>query len=117
MRIEQKIVDFLPSNIIFNLYVHIIASAFTHWSPPCPACVPYSEKACIVATIFNGYQIANYEKTGYNFEGPWSYKGCKVYTSGTYGGYAFYGTGGTVEEMQSPLADGLRPEGYDCNHM
>ena len=74
-----------------------------------------------MATLSNGYQIGNMETTGYPFVGAWSYKGCKVYTEGSYTGFAFYGAGGTVEEKQLPLKypynyeDGIRPEGYDCN--
>ena len=83
--------------------------------PQCPQCIPYSEQACIVAILSNGFQIASMKTTGYLWKGAWSYKGCMVYTSGSYKGFAFYGTGGTPEQMQLPVSDGLRPKGYDCN--
>ena len=68
-----------------------------------------------MAILSNGFQIATMKTTGYIWTGNWSYKGCMVYTSGSYKGFAFYGTGGSDEEMQLSVVDGLRPKGYDCN--
>ena len=48
------------------------------------------------------------------FRLSYSNEGCYVYLSGSYKGLAFYGTGGTVAQMQLPISD-LRPRGYDCN--
>ena len=76
------------------------------------ACIPYSEKTC--------HQVGarfNLEKGGggFAFVGNYSVKGCYAWHSGKYAGKIFYGTGGTIKEMQALVADPkYRPQGYDC---
>ena len=53
---------------------------------------------------------------GSMFVGDWSTKGCYAYKTGKYAGIAFYGTGGSNQEMKIPL-DSVkiyRPIGHDC---
>ena len=75
-------------------------------------CIPYSEKACLdVArrSCFN--QGAN----GKPFSSNYDSKGCHVVKTGKYANTAFYGTGGTEEEMKSALmSPEYRPKGYNC---
>merc|ERR1719411_298688 len=40
---------------------------------------------------------------GHSFAGSYRTKGCYFYANGTYGGMAFFGTGGTVAEMSVPV--------------
>ena len=98
-------------NLIENIPVYVPLC------PECPQCEPYSEEACIMAFLSNGFQIATMKKTGYNWKGPWAHKGCYVYTKTSFKGFGFYGTGGTAEQMQlpHPAGDAIRPKGYDCN--
>ena len=52
---------------------------------------------------------------GSSFEGPYTWKGCYGYSGGHFNGRLYYGTGGTIEEMQETLASPrYRPIGYDC---
>ena len=53
---------------------------------------------------------------GSDFVGAWSTKGCYAYKSGKYAGIAFYGTGGSIEQMKEPLtSDNIyRPTGHGC---
>ena len=71
-------------------------------------CDPYSEKACRDAADSLGLTFAaagNYKWT----------KGCYTYSSGTYEGKVYYGTGGTMDQMKSLLSGSTyRPTGYDC---
>ena len=52
---------------------------------------------------------------GYAFLGGYGTKGCYSYKSGSYYNMAFYGTGGTVDQMKLVLdSPYYRPMGYDC---
>ena len=52
---------------------------------------------------------------GYSFSGDYATKGCYAYDSGNNANMAFYGTGGTDDEMKNTLASPqYRPKGYDC---
>ena len=54
--------------------------------------------------------------TNPNFAGDYETKGCYAYLDGVYKGLSFYGTGGTVEQMQKLVKNPKwRPQGYDCN--
>ena len=54
---------------------------------------------------------------GYEFAGDYTPKGCYTYSSGTYKGRAYYGTGGTLDQMKTlPGGNKYRPVGYDCNY-
>ena len=62
------------------------------------------------------FEQATIATSGYEFAGNYGTKGCYVYLSGDFEGLSFYGTGGTVEEMQQSLQNlKERPQGYDCN--
>ena len=53
---------------------------------------------------------------GFDFVGPHSIKGCYAYESGTYANMAYYGVGGSEEEMKVKLTSPkYRPLGYDCS--
>merc|ERR1712048_1215821 len=52
---------------------------------------------------------------GYAFSGPYSHKGCYAYNSGSNQGKAFFGTGGSEEDMKKELPENrYRPRNYDC---
>ena len=75
-------------------------------------CVPYSEQACRDVANALGLSLGG---VGYSFAGDFSQKGCYAYSSGTYTGKAYYGTGGTTEEMKKSLnGQAHRLSGYDC---
>ena len=77
--------------------------------------VPYSEQACRDAAVALGLNLG-YSLSRCNFRFAYLIKGCYAYRSGRYAGWAFYGTGGTEEEMkQEPeFASQYRPENHDC---
>ena len=75
-------------------------------------CEPYSQLACIAATLSMSFEMG----TNPNFAGDYETKGCYAYLDGEYKGLSFYGTGGTVEQMQQSVQNPKwRPQGYDCN--
>ena len=77
------------------------------------ACVPYSEQACRDAANALGLSLGG---AGHSFASS-SYfrKGCYAYSSGRYAGMAYYGTGGTTEQMKKSLnGQAHRLSGYDC---
>ena len=52
---------------------------------------------------------------GYAFAGGYGNKGCYAYNSGGYLNMAFYGTGGTEDQMSAAVGAGIfRPTGHDC---
>ena len=77
-------------------------------------CVPYSLQACEDAVAALGLQKGG--PNGYSFVGNYSDKGCYTYNYGDYTNVAFYGTGGSFEEMSNLYIDKgvYRPFGYDC---
>ena len=76
-------------------------------------CVPYSQQACRDAALALGLSLEGTSTKG--FSGPFNHKGCYAYSSGTNKGKAFYGTGGSRNEMQKQLPDDrYRPTNYDC---
>ena len=53
---------------------------------------------------------------GFNFVGPHLTKGCYAYESGSYANLAYYGVGGTEDQIKVQLATPkYRPLGYDCS--
>ena len=75
-------------------------------------CVPYSEQACRDTAIAGGLSLGS---GGSSFAGDYSVKGCYAYSSGKYAGKAYYGTGGTTEQMKKSLnGQKYRLSGYDC---
>ena len=83
----------------------------------CAGCQPYSEQACRHAATALGLQLGS---TASPFAGKFTQKGCYAYSSGKYAGQAYYGTGGTAEDMQKEVAsNAYRPNNYDCdgNHI
>merc|ERR1711970_213613 len=75
-------------------------------------CLKYSIKAREAAIKKLG--IARGGK-GYDFLGNWGTKGCYAYKSGTYVNHAYYGTGGTSEQVKAKVSGTkFRPKGYDC---
>ena len=82
-------------------------------------CVPYSQQACEDAVTNLGL---NFGGDGYSFTGDYEMKGCFTYKSDTKYGkkkIAFYGTGGTDEQIKGSkhLDDNkYRPLGYDCSN-
>ena len=75
-------------------------------------CVPYSEQACRDVANALGLSLGG---VGYSFASDYSQKGCYAYSSGKYAGKAYYGTGGTTEEMKKSLnGQAHRLSGYDC---
>ena len=75
-------------------------------------CQPYSEQACRDAAKALGLQLGS---TSHAFTGKYEQKGCYAYSAGKYAGKAYYGTGGSVEDMQKEGASNTyRPNNYDC---
>mmetsp|Transcript_107637 Transcript_107637/g.197688 ORF Transcript_107637/g.197688 Transcript_107637/m.197688 type:complete len:342 (+) Transcript_107637:80-1105(+) len=76
------------------------------------ACVPYTEDTCRQAAVALGLQPGG---NGVDFAGDYSLKGCYSYASGSYKGYAFYGTGGSEAENRADASEPkIRVPGYDC---
>ena len=67
------------------------------------ACIPDSEKACLDAINSLGLEEGG---RGYAFAGDYGTKGCYAYEAENtkYGNMAFYGTGGSEDEMKTILA-------------
>ena len=67
------------------------------------ACIPDSEKACLDAINSLGLEQGG---RGYAFAGDYGTKGCYAYEAENtkYGNMAFYGTGGSEDEMKTILA-------------
>ena len=77
------------------------------------ACVAYSEQACRDAAVALGLSLEGTTSAG--FSGDFTHKGCYAYSAGKNKGKAFYGTGGTVNDMKKQLPeDRYRPQNYDC---
>ena len=52
---------------------------------------------------------------GYSFVGDYSEVGCFSYRIGRFDGSVFYGTGGTIQQIQENVSGTkYRPKGYDC---
>ena len=78
-------------------------------------CVPYSEQACRDAANLLGLSLGD---GSYSFAGDYSTNGCYAYSAGANAGQAFYGTGGTTDQMKQSLSGNVyRPSGYDCKGM
>ena len=76
-------------------------------------CVPYSQQACEDAADELGLQKGG---DRHSFAGYYQTKGCYAYVSGAYANTAFYGIGGSDEEMRAqPFRPKYRPVGYDCS--
>ena len=84
---------------------------------PDQQCEPYSQMACMDAILsLSWLEMGTIPNSGYEFAGDYNPKGCFAYLSGNYKGLSYYGTGGTVEQMQQSLENPMwRPQGYDCN--
>jgi len=99
-------------NLIENIPVYVPLC------PNCPQCEPYSEEACILATISIGFQPGTIKSTGHVFSRVRQWKGCYAYPTGIYEGFSFYGAGGSEDEMKLPPSGNqggiFRPKGYDC---
>ena len=77
-------------------------------------CVPYSEEACEDAVERLGLQKGG---KGFNFiENTFVTKGCYSYENGNYANIAYYGSGGSEQQMATQLnSPKYRPAGYDCS--
>ncbi|KAK3232876.1 hypothetical protein CYMTET_56800 [Cymbomonas tetramitiformis] len=81
-------------------------------APTSSPCVPYSKIACGNAATALGISLGG---NGYEFAGSYSTKGCYAYSSGTYQGMAYFGTGGTNAESSAAVSSPkYRPAGHDC---
>ena len=57
----------------------------------------------------------NQGRVGKPFSSNYTTKGCHFYDQGQYANTAFYGTGGTEDQMkQALISPEQRPTGYDC---
>ena len=77
-------------------------------------CIPYSQQACEEAVKNLGLQRGS---ASFPFVGDYKVKGCYAYNDGSYANIAWYGTGGSIEEISKPyISTGVfRPFGYDCS--
>ena len=57
-----------------------------------------TEDACEAEALAQSLQLGG---AGYDFAGSYGTKGCYSYDSGKYLGRAYFGTGGTVKEMEA----------------
>ena len=57
-----------------------VMKVYISTGPTSEQCEPYSQLACIIATLLSGYRVANLKNTGYEFAGDWGLKGCVLYT-------------------------------------
>jgi len=62
----------------------------------------YDQESCAKAANSQGYEIGS-EKTC--FAGDWNEKGCTAYTKGEWAGSAWWGTGGTQEQMAQTVSE------------
>jgi hypothetical protein len=60
-----------------------------------------SEETCKKVAQSLGLKIGG---AGFNFAGDYEVKGLYAYSSGSYKGLAFFGTGGTPEQIKSHLS-------------
>ena len=60
-----------------------------------------TQEACSTAATSMGLQLGG---NGYAFAGNYGSKGCYYYPSGSYGNMAYFGAGGTVEQMATALS-------------
>ena len=84
-------------------------------------CEPYTIKACRDAALSSGLKLGSASNAfvGDEENDYFLTRGCHAYSSGGSKGVAYYGTGGTTDEMKSlllPEGD-YRPVGYDCNNL
>ena len=77
-------------------------------------CVPYSKEACEDAVERLGLQKGG---KGFNFvDNNFATKGCYSYENGNYANIAYYGSGGSEQQMATQLnSPKYRPAGYDCS--
>ena len=76
-------------------------------------CVPYSKEACEDVVERLGLQKGG---KGFNFVENFAIKGCYSYESGSYANIAYYGSGGSEQQMATQLnSPKYRPAGYDCS--
>ena len=87
----------------------LVAIDLVHFLNSLDGCKPYSIEACRDAAIRQGLKLGSRK---YEFEDNWTIKGCYYYKEGSQKGTAFYGTGGTLEQMARHSTD--HPQGYDC---
>ena len=75
--------------------------------------VPYSEQACRDAAAALGLKLGN-ENAQFSYD--YRQKGCFAYKAGLFNGVAFYGKGGSVEDMKKTptQSTAYRPENHDC---
>ena len=96
----------------FGIDEKISWMCFWTWDSFSEVCIPYSEKACLESITNLGLSQGG---NGYSFSGDYATKGCYARVSGSNANMAFYGTGGTDDEMKNTLASPqYRPKGYDC---
>ena len=74
-----------------------------------------SREACANWADEHGFQ-KGYD--GADFAGDYGTKGCYAYQTGSYANQAYFGTGGSIEEMSThvnnPESHWFRPSGNDC---
>lgn len=79
-------------------------------------CIPYSKQACEDAADKLGLKKGGAEKEFTSSDDP--IKGCYAFVSEDpqKGNEAYYGSGGTADEMNAPLAYPMyRPSGHNCS--
>ena len=79
-------------------------------------CIPYSKQACEDAADKLGLKKGGAKKKFTSSDDP--IKGCYAFVSehSTYGNRAYYGSGGSEDQMNEPLAyPRYRPSGHNCS--
>merc|ERR1719242_1202223 len=104
-----------PVHNLFSVFTTMLSFALFTLFATFHACAPYSQEACKLAAVRNGLSKGG---NGYAFAGDYSTKGCYTYSSGSYKGIVFYGTGGTDAQNKAPVSGGkVRPAGSEkCPH-
>lgn len=62
----------------------------------------YDQESCAKAAVAQGFEIGSEETC---FAGDWNEKGCTAYTKGEWKGSAWWGTGGTEEQMSRTVTE------------
>merc|ERR1719242_2319919 len=104
-----------PVHNLFSVFTTMLSFALFTLFATFHACAPYSQEACELAAVRNGLSKGG---NGYAFAGDYGTKGCYTYSSGSYKGIVFYGTGGSSAQNKADVSGGkYRPQGSDkCPH-
>ena len=102
------------------LKVEFIASGAIPYMKGCVRnmeCHPFTQEACVQAALALGLSAGPGTCGGFPFAGAYTTPGCYSYTSGSFLGCAYYGTGAVDGVDPGPVlrSGQFRIPGFDCN--